>query len=120
MDQAHERDGAMADAIAAEGDLPVDAAVAERISDPLLAEIFRLATTLPREALVACRDLLEVLSACDHEELAEVRQMLTAVRQLPGTPAGAKAVLRGGADLVRALDRALLSRERDVRAAESA
>ena len=83
----------------------------ERLSDPLVGEIFALAVTLPRDALVSCRDLLRVLSACGHEELAEVRQMLTAVRQLPGTPAGAKAVLRGGADLVRALDRALADQE---------
>ncbi|QWC83763.1 hypothetical protein KLP28_08890 [Nocardioidaceae bacterium] len=82
------------------------------LSDPLLVEIMTMAAQLPREALSVCRDLLGVLVTCDHEELAEVRQMLTAVRQLPGTPPGAKAVMRGGADLVRALDRALVESDR--------
>ena len=88
-------------------DLAHEAPVAEDFSDPVLRELFTLAVGLPRDAIVTCRDLLAVLSACNREELAEVRQMLTAVRQLPGTPPGAKAVLRGGADLVKALSRAL-------------
>ena len=86
--------------------------LASALSDPLLTETMTMAAQLPREALAVCRDLLGVLVTCDHDELAEVRQMLTAVRQLPGTPPGAKAVMRGGADLVRALDQALANRQR--------
>ena len=117
MDHPHERVATGAGATTPDGDVAADAGRAEELTDPLLSELLCLAASLPREALVSCRDLLGVLSSCTHEELAEVRQMLTAVRQLPGTPPGAKAVLRGGADLIRALDRALAERA-PVNAAE--
>ncbi len=69
-----------------------------------MAEIVDVLRGFPPEVASLARDLTVQLRECDHEALAEMRQVLTAVRQMPATPPGARRVLRSGAELMRAMD----------------